>query len=134
MLTIATDGRVTPINSPSYGWTPSWLTPEARARFDVPSRLEIFNAHDHSLELPPSAECILLDRRCPNKGFALGPHIGLLCPLELTPVSLARWLALKGTRLASAQGSEVQSRISMQRALAERMTNLNVLASRIFLF
>jgi GMP synthase (glutamine-hydrolysing) len=132
VLTVAAGGRVVPSNSPSYGWTASWLTPQASAWFDAPARLEIFNAHAHTLQLPPEAECFLLDRYCQNKGFALGHNLGLLCPLELTPAALAAWCARKGTRLALAKGPHVQNRISMQRALAERMGTLNTLASRIF--
>ncbi len=132
LLTMAAGGAVAPIHSPSYGWTPSWLTPQARDWFDAPLRLEIFNAHAHSIALPAGAECLLVDRRCQNKGFALGPNFAFLCPLELTPVSLAGWCARKGTNLALAQGPDVQNRIAMQRALAERMGNLNTLASRIF--
>ncbi len=132
LLTMAAGGAVAPLHSPSYGWTPSWLAPLARTWFDAPPTLEVFNAHEHSIELPSGAECLLADRRCHNKGFALGLHFGLLCPLELTPVSLVAWCARKGTRLALAQGPEVQNRIAMQRALAERMGHLNALASRIF--
>jgi GMP synthase (glutamine-hydrolysing) len=132
LLTVAAGGRVVPIHSPSYGWTLSWLTPQAGAWFDAPVKLEVFNAHDHTLELPPEAECFLMDRHCQNKGFSLGPHMGLLCPVELTPVALAGWCARKGTRLSLAKGPEVQSRISMQRALAERMGKLNTLANGIF--
>ncbi|MCR6478176.1 gamma-glutamyl-gamma-aminobutyrate hydrolase family protein [Variovorax sp. ZS18.2.2] len=132
LLAVAAGGSVAPSNSPSYGWTPSWLTPQAGAWFDVPTRLEIFNAHDHTLELPPEAECFLLDRHCHNKGFTLGQNMGLLCPLGLTPVDLVAWCARKGTKLAQAKGPDVQNRISMQRALPERMGKLNTLAHRIF--
>jgi GMP synthase-like glutamine amidotransferase len=132
LLTVAAGGRVAPSTSPSYGWTVSWLTPQASAWFDAPAKLEIFNAHSHTLELPPEAECFLLDRRCQNKGFSLGRNMGLLCPLELTPVALAAWCARKGTKLSLAKGPDVQNRISMQRALPERMGQLNALASRIF--
>jgi GMP synthase-like glutamine amidotransferase len=132
LLAVAAGGRVAPCASASYGWTPSWLTPQASSWFDAPAGLEIFNAHAHTLELPPEAECFLMDRRCQNKGFALGLNLGLLCPLELTPVTLAAWCARKGTKLALARGPDVQGRISMLRALPERMGKLDILASRIF--
>jgi GMP synthase (glutamine-hydrolysing) len=132
LLAVAAGGGVAPSTSPSYGWTPSWLTPQASSWFDVPAGLEIFNTHSHSLNLPPEAEIFLMDRRCQNKGFSLGGHLGLLCPLELTPVALVAWCARKGTKLAQAQGPDVQSRISMQRALRERMGKLSLLAAGIF--
>lgn len=132
LLTKAAGGVVVPIHSQSYGWTTSWLTPQASARFDAQPRLEIFNAHAHEIELPFGAERLLVDKRCQNKGFALGPHLGLLCPLELTALNLVRWCTIKGTKMAQAQGPDVQNRIAMQRALDERMRNLNVLAARIF--
>ena len=133
VLALAAGGSVTPITSPSYGWTLSWLTPQAGAWFNAPTRMEVFNAHEHALELPPEAECFLMDRHCQNKGFSLGQHhMGLLCPVELTPIALAAWCARKGTRLAQAKGPEVQNRISMQRGLPERMGKLNTLAHGIF--
>jgi GMP synthase (glutamine-hydrolysing) len=133
LLAVAAGGSVAPSNSPSYGWTPSWLTPQASTWFGTPAKLEVFNAHSHSLKLPPHAECILQDMRCQNKGFALGPNLGLLCPVELTTEALVAWCARKGTRLALAVGPDVQNRIAMQRALPERMGKLNALATQVFL-
>src|ERR1700748_715508 len=101
LLTMAAGAAVRPIHAPSYGWTPSLLTPAARARFDAPLDVEVFNAHAHSIELPSGAECLLVDRRCQNKGFALGNHLALLCPLELTAASLVDWCSHKGTKLAA---------------------------------
>ena len=132
LLAVAAGGSVAPSTSPSYGWTPSWLTPQASSWFDAPAGLEIFNAHAHTLALPPAAEPFLMDRRCQNKGFSLRSNLGFLCPLELTPVDLVAWCARKGTKLALAKGPDVQSRISMQRALPDRMGKLNVLANRVF--
>ncbi len=132
LLAVASGGSVAPITSASYGWTSSWLTPQASSWFDVPAGLEIFNAHSHALDLPPEAESFLMDKRCKNKGFALGSHMGLLGPLELTPEGLLTWCARKGTKMAQAKGPDVQSRISMQRALSERMDKLNLLATRVF--
>ena len=132
LLAVAAGGSVAPSTSPSYGWTPSWLTQQAASWFDVPVGLEIFNAYSHALDLPPEAESFLMDKRCKNKGFALGSHMGLLCPLELTPEALLAWCARKGTKMSQAKGPDVQSRISMQRALSERMDKLNLLATREF--
>ena len=132
LLTMAAGAKVHPIHAHSYGWTPSLLTPAARARFDSPPEVEVFNAHAHSLDLPSGAECLLVDRRCQNKGFALGNHLALLNPLELTATGLIGWCSHKGTKLAAAKGPEVQNRIAMQRALTERMRRLNGLAHQIF--
>jgi GMP synthase-like glutamine amidotransferase len=132
LLTMAAGAAVRAIHAHSYGWTPSLLTPAARARFNTPSEVEVFNAQAHSIALPSGADCLLVDRRCQNKGFALGNHLAFLCPLELTESGLLGWCSHKGARLAVAKGPEVQNRIAMQRALPERIRQLNGLAHQIF--
>lgn len=132
LLTMAAGGAVKATHSPSYGWTPSWLTPEGSARFAAPVQQELFNASEHSIQLPPGAQCLMFDKRSPNKGYALGPHLALLSPLELSAASLQAWCARKNGRLALAQGPDVQNRVSMLRALPERMARLNALAEQVF--
>src|SRR5450756_203471 len=100
---MAAGAAVRTIHAPSYGWTPTLLTPAARTRFDASLEVEVFNAHTHSIELPTGAACLLVDRRCQNKGFALGNHLAFLCPLELTAPGLAGWCSHKGTKMATAK-------------------------------
>lgn len=49
------------------------------------------------------------------KGFAIGPNLGLLWPLELTTESLVAWCARKGSRMSLATGPDVQNRIILLR-------------------
>lgn len=131
LLTVAAGGKVLPSTTPSYGWQHSWVTPHLSRLIAPPSELELFNAHAHSLELPPGAERVLFDKRCRNKGFALGPHLALLCHVELDEPSLKIWCERKNTRMSKASGPDVQNRITMLRALPERLRNLRNFSEQI---
>lgn len=132
MLTMAAGGKVIPCPVPSYGWALTRFTAQANALFGAQAPLELFNAHAHRLELPAGAQNLLYDGRNPSKGYALGPHLALLCPLELTQQGLQAWCARKSSQLSLAKGPDVQSRISMLRALPERMGKLEQLAAKLF--
>ena len=132
VLTMAAGGKIKPSSSPCYGWAPSWLSQDGSALFGTQAQLEVFNAHAHALELPAQARSVLFDKRCLNKGFAVGASLGMLCPLELTATGLQAWCEHRGSKLVQSKGPDVQSRISMLRALPERMGKLNALATQVF--
>lgn len=132
LLAQAAGAHVLPSPCPSVGWSDSLLTPDGRERFGAPAQVTVFNAHAHSFELPRGARRLMFDRRSHNKAFALGPHLGLQCHLELSEAGLRDWCARSGTRLARARGPDVQTRIEMLRDLPARMVRLNQLARRVY--
>lgn len=51
----------------------------------------VFQWHGETFSIPPHATRLLASDYCANQMFALGPHLGMQCHVEMTPEMIAKW-------------------------------------------
>ncbi|WAC71353.1 type 1 glutamine amidotransferase [Roseateles sp. SL47] len=117
---------------PDIGWRDLWITPAARHLFDGQERLLSFNWHYDSFQLPAGATRTLFGLHGLNKGFALGPHLGLQSHLEVTDKGLREWCAQGRDELTQGHGPTVQTEQEILAELPERLARLRRAASAVY--
>lgn len=117
---------------PDIGWRELWITPAARTLFGGEERLLSFNWHYDSFQIPAGASRTLFGSNCLNKGFSLGPHIGLQSHLEVTEQGLRDWCAHGRDELRRGRGVSVQSEAEILAALPERLARLRLAAGSLY--
>lgn len=133
LLARAAGAEMLPRPGSCLGWNHAWLTQAARQHLGLPGpQVEVFDSHAHSLELPHGATRLMFDRRCLNKAFALGPHLGLMCHLEVDALALRQWCAQDAHSGTAAQGRDVQSGVELMRHAEERSARLGQFADRVY--
>lgn len=107
--------------------------PVARAWFgpDIRSFLS-FHWHGETFSLPPGATRIMGSRHCANQGFALGPHLGMQCHVEMTERLIETWCEGGGDEIAASPGPAVQKPDVMQAEMAAHVANLHAVAGRLY--
>ena len=118
------------------GWGEVAVVPGAEAQrwFGGLSAFPAFHWHGETFTVPPGATRILASRWCPNQGFALGPHLGLQCHVEMTPELVRAWCRdweKEVTSLAKLAPS-VQNPEQMQEDLDARVHALNRVADGVY--
>lgn len=97
-------------------------------------RSEAFHWHGETFSLPPGATPLLSSDACANQGFALGPHLGLQCHIEMTPEMILRWN--KGWPAETAGldplPASVQRPETMLEELDQRLPALRQLADQLY--
>lgn len=131
-LSLAAGGRVTRNTWPNIGWSSVWVTPQARALFGGAERVDVFNWHYDTFEVPRGAHRTLFGPHCLNKGFALGPHLAFQCHLEVTALGVRRWCETGSLELAQARGPAAQSARELLTDLPQRTERLHGLARRVY--
>lgn len=130
-LARATGAQVSRNPCPDIGWRELWITPTSRRWFGGQERLLTFNWHYEGFQMPAGATRMLFGPHHLNKGFALGPHIGLQSHLEVTEQSLRDWCAHGRHELAGACAS-VQSETEILSLLPERLQRMRLAAGRVY--
>ncbi len=51
----------------------------------------VFQWHGETFSTPPGATRLFANDYCANQMFALGPHLGMQCHVEMTPEMIATW-------------------------------------------
>jgi GMP synthase-like glutamine amidotransferase len=108
LLAQALGARVTRNPVPCIGWETLRVTPPARALFGGAAEVTSFNWHYETFAMPVGATRALFGTHCRNKGFTLGPHIGLQCHLEVTEDIVQDWCRAGAHELLSRCGPSVQ--------------------------
>lgn len=94
----------------------------------------VFQWHGETFSLPPGSERLFSNAACANQMFALGPHLGMQCHVEMTEAMIERWCeswpeevaGLGDTLPASVQTpatmlAETPARLGAMRRLADRL-------------
>ena len=67
-----------------------------------------------------------------TKYFALGPHLGLQCHIEMDPELVHSWCATGAGEIADSPGPMVQSTAEIQDNLDSRLAALHKIANRLY--
>jgi GMP synthase-like glutamine amidotransferase len=92
-----------------------------------------FQWHYQTFSIPPGAVRVLRNEYCENQAFALGPHIGFQCHIEMTAEMVKTWCASSAEEIAAAGGTpSVQSVAEVLSDLDARVGRLNRLADNVY--
>ncbi len=117
---------------PNVGWSRVWVTPEGRRLFCGAQELQVFNWHYDTFEIPRGARRLLFGAHCLNKAFALGPHLGFQCHLEVSEAGLRRWCEAGRAEVEGLRGPAVQRWGDMLRDLPARTLQLQRMARAVY--
>lgn len=117
---------------PCIGWETLHVTPHARALFGGAVEVSTFNWHYETFAMPQGAARALFGTHCRNKGFTVGPHIGLQCHLEVTEDIVQDWCHAGAWELQTHRGPAVQSMDEVLAALRHRLPRTREAARRLY--
>jgi GMP synthase-like glutamine amidotransferase len=133
LLAKALGAPVTRNPVPEVGWLPvdavageaadDWLA-------ELPPRFAVFQWHGETFALPPGARRLLSSPDCLNQAFALGPHLGLQCHVEMTPALVRSWVETSGEELEPRP--TVHSPAELLRDLEARSASLHRVADALY--
>ena len=95
---------------------------------------DAFHWHGETFSIPPGATRILSSDHCANQAFALGPHLGLQCHVEMTPELIRAWCRdwEKEVEALARRQPSVQTPDEMLRSVDERTRDLNSIADVLY--
>lgn len=94
----------------------------------------IFHWHGETFSLPPDAQRLLGSAECANQMFALGPHLGMQCHVEMTPEMIAKWCKSWQEEVAGLDTlpASVQTAAVMQAEIPQRLPAMRALADQLY--
>lgn len=105
----------------------------ARAWFGDVRRFTVFQWHYQTFSTPPGATHILRNEYCENQAFALGPHIGFQCHIEMTADMVKKWCESDAEEIAAAAGApSVQSVAEILSGHEDHVVQLNRMAGGVY--
>lgn len=135
MMAKALGGEVTDNACMEKGWLEVEIAHNAQARqwFGELAGFTTFQWHYQTFSIPPGASRIMRSPYCENQAFALGPHIGFQCHIEMTADMVHLWCnGESGTMADPAETPSVQSAVQIQQDLDVRIADLNHLAASVY--
>jgi GMP synthase-like glutamine amidotransferase len=91
-----------------------------------------FHWHGETFSIPPGATRLASSRWCPNQVYALGPHLGMQCHVEMTERMVRAWARGGWREIAENPLPSVMSGEDMQADLAQRVGLLNAVADGLY--
>lgn len=135
LIAKALGGQVTDNHCMEMGWHDVQLTrtAEAKAWFGDIDRFTTFQWHYQTFSIPPGATQLLRNEYCENQAFALGPHIGFQCHIEMTEPMVKLWCAdVEDEVGAGMPAPSVQNVATITRDLGARVAQLNQVADQVY--
>lgn len=91
-----------------------------------------FHWHGETFSIPPGGVRIASSPHCANQAFAMGPHLGMQCHVEMTPDMVRRWAVSGRREMERSACASVQSASEMETDLEARVAALNAVAARLY--
>jgi GMP synthase-like glutamine amidotransferase len=134
LMSKALGGVVTRNPVKEIGWGPVQVAAgeEARRWFGDLREFLSFHWHGETFSLPPGAARIAGNAHCANQAFALGPHLGMQCHVEMTPELIRSWAESWADEVRGIASASVQTPEQMEERIDERVRDLNAIAARLY--
>lgn len=116
------------------GWRRVDVVPSAAATrwFGTITAFDSFHWHGETFTIPDGATRIAGSEHCANQAFALGPHLGLQCHVEMTENIIADWIAGGGSDLATHASPAVQSAEAIRAEVPAKLPALARVATGLY--
>jgi GMP synthase-like glutamine amidotransferase len=134
LIAKALGGEVTRNPVKEIGWGPVEVLEGGADWFGGLASFDSFHWHGETFAIPPGATRILASPHCANQAFALGPHIGMQCHVEMTPELIRAWCLDWGKEVESLarRVPSVQTPAQMMENVEARTRALNAIADRVY--
>lgn len=137
LIAKALGGQVTRNPVREIGWGPvDVLDNDVAAKWlgDACRSFDSFHWHGETFSIPPGATRILSSAWCENQAFALGPHLGLQCHVEMTPELIRAWCRdwEKEVEALARRQPSVQTPAQMLEAVDGKVRALHAVADRVY--
>lgn len=135
MMAKAMGGEITDNKCMEKGWHDVEVLrhPQAQQWFGDIRGFTTFQWHYQTFSIPPGAIQILRNDYCENQAFALGPHIGFQCHIEMTAAMVHEWCKGESGAMAHIPDTpSVQSDGQIKQNLDIRVSSLNRLADVVY--
>ena len=117
------------------GWGTVRVAPTAAARdwFGDVTEFLSFHWHGETFTIPAGAERLASSDWCANQTFAIGPHLGMQCHVEMTPEMIASWCdSGRGEIEAAGATPSVQTPQAMHERIEQKVRGLNAVAKQLY--
>lgn len=132
LIARALGGTVTRNPVKELGWGDVTTTdPAATAWLGDLDAFTAFHWHGETFSIPPGATRILKSAHCDNQAFAMGPHLGMQCHVEMTEAMIRLWCRVWGDEQAD-PGPSVQTPEQMFEAMDRRLAAMRLAADRLY--
>lgn len=137
LMAKALGGRVTRNEVKEIGWGEAIVdnVPETRAWLgDFTGKATVFQWHGETFSIPEGATRLMHNEWCASQMFAIGPHLGMQCHVEMTPEMIAHWCAgwEDEVRGLPALPPPVQTPQQMQDETPYRLPAMREIAGRLY--
>lgn len=135
LMAKALGAEVTRNPVPEFGWGEVLVADNAVAQdwFGDIRHFEAFHWHGETFAVPGAASLILSSTHCANQAFAMGPHLGLQCHIEMTGQMVHDWLVHGAAELAAAEGGPAaMSAAQINERLEARLAASQQVAQRVY--
>jgi len=134
LMAKALGATVTKNPQKEIGWGTVRVQDNAVARewFDDLTEFISFHWHGETFALPSGATRILESPHCVHQAFAIGPHLGLQCHVEMTETMIGKWCESGAAEIATANSPAVQQPVEMHAGIPLHLETLHEVADRVY--
>jgi len=123
-----------PVKEIGWGKTEVSDNDVAREWFGDIRSFDSFHWHGETFSLPQGAVHLLSSPHCANQAYAIGKHLAMQCHVEMTEQMIRDWCAVGADELAaSASSPAVQSAVTMQAQMHDKLPELHRVATQLYL-
>lgn len=140
LMSKALGGQVTKNPVKEIGWGTALVDQNREAERWFASTVDdskpatVFHWHGETFSIPPGAVRLLSSPFCANQMFAMGPHLGMQCHVEMTEAMIETWS--KGweseTRGLAPLPDSIQTSDEMRRQAPDRLPAMRRLAEQLY--
>lgn len=131
LMSKALGGSVTRNPVKEIGWGEVTALPTAAGWMNDGERFEAFHWHGETFSLPPGASHLMKSAYCENQAFALGPHLGLQCHVEMTHAMIRLW-SRHWDKEGVPPSASVQTPAQMLENITKRITRMRRVADQLY--
>ena len=91
-----------------------------------------FQWHGETFSIPKGATPVLSSPWCQNQGFALGPHLGLQCHIEMTEALVRDWCETGQREIGRGGSPAVQPLTAIMQDVGARLQALQQVADTVY--
>lgn len=109
-------------------------TPESKRWLGEIEEFPVFQWHGETFSLPQGSVLLLENRHCTNQAFAVGPHLGMQCHVEMTEELIRSWIRDWSQEFDSETSlpTSVQLPEEQIRQLADNLVRMREMTCRLY--